>query len=58
LKDPDHYDRSGRVQFARLKKSSLFEAGIKRLQGGLSKGLNIALLCARKIQPDAIEAYW
>jgi uncharacterized protein (DUF488 family) len=47
-KDPDHYDRSGQVQFASLKKSPLFEAGIKRLQDGLSKGLNIALLCAEK----------
>jgi uncharacterized protein (DUF488 family) len=47
-KNPDHYDQSGQVQFDRLKKSTLFEAGIERLQSGLKKGLRIALLCAEK----------
>lgn len=47
-KDPDHYDGSGQVQFDRLKKSTLFEAGVKRLQSGLDKGLKIALMCAEK----------
>jgi uncharacterized protein (DUF488 family) len=47
-KDPDHYDGSGQVQFDRLKKSTLFETGIKRLQSGLDKGLKIALMCAEK----------
>jgi hypothetical protein len=47
-KDPEYYHRSGQVQFVRLKKSALFEAGFKHLQGGLSEGLNVALLCAEK----------
>lgn len=47
-KDPDHYDHSGQIQFDRLKKSPLFDAGIKRLQSGLNKGLKIALMCAEK----------
>lgn len=47
-KDPEHYNSSGQVQFDRLKKSPLFEAGIKRLQSGLDKGLKIALMCAEK----------
>lgn len=47
-KDPDHYDGSGQVQFDRLKRSSLFETGIERLQSGLDKGLKIALMCAEK----------
>jgi uncharacterized protein (DUF488 family) len=47
-KDREHYDRSGQVQLARLKKSPLFKAGIKRLQSGLRKGFDIAPLCAEK----------
>ncbi|MFT4672220.1 MAG: hypothetical protein ACI945_001562 [Pseudohongiellaceae bacterium] len=47
-KDPEYYHRSGQVQFVRLKKSALFEAGLKHLQGGLSEGLNVARLCAEK----------
>lgn len=47
-KDPAHYDSSGQVQFSALMGSSLFQQGIKRLNQGLAKGFNIALLCAEK----------
>ncbi|UTW44640.1 DUF488 domain-containing protein [bacterium SCSIO 12696] len=47
-KDDNHYDNCGQVQFDRLMTSALFQKGIERLQNGLSKGLNIALLCAEK----------
>lgn len=46
--DPAHYDESGQVQFNRLMDSDLFKAGIQRVQVGLGKGLNIALMCAEK----------
>lgn len=46
--DPSHYDESGQVLFERLQASALFQAGINRLQKGISKGLNIALMCAEK----------
>lgn len=47
-KDPCHYDQDGQVLFAKLKTSTLFNDGINRLQSGLDKGLNIALMCAEK----------
>lgn len=47
-KDPAHYDSSGQVQFSALMQSNLFLQGIERLDKGLSKGFNIALLCAEK----------
>ncbi len=47
-KDPTHYDNSGQVQFSALMESSLFLQGIERLNQGLEKGFNIALLCAEK----------
>jgi uncharacterized protein (DUF488 family) len=47
-KDPAHYDSSGQVQFSALMGSRLFLRGIDRLNLGLTKGFNIALLCAEK----------
>ncbi|MFT4863499.1 MAG: hypothetical protein ACI95C_002731 [Pseudohongiellaceae bacterium] len=47
-KDPAHYDSSGQVQFSALMGSTLFLQGIERLNLGLTKGFNIALLCAEK----------
>ncbi|MCG8413666.1 MAG: DUF488 domain-containing protein [Pseudomonadales bacterium] len=44
----DHYDESGQVQFLRLMQSVDFLEGIHRLQTGLSKNMNIAMLCAEK----------
>jgi uncharacterized protein (DUF488 family) len=47
-KDDNHYDEFGQVQFDRLMQSTLFHRGIKRLESGIEKGLNIALMCAEK----------
>ena len=47
-KNRDHYDDCGQVQFDRLSQSELFRRGIERLQDGLGKGFNIALMCAEK----------
>lgn len=47
-KDLTHYDSSGQVQFDRLMLSDLFLKGIERLQVGMEKELNIALMCAEK----------
>ena len=47
-KNPDHYNLSGQVQFDRLMKSDLFAEGVQRLQNGLDKQFNIALMCAEK----------
>lgn len=47
-KDPAHYDATGQVQFSALMQSDLFLQGIGRLNLGLAKGYNIALLCAEK----------
>ena len=47
-KDDAHYDELGQVQFDRLMASALFKAGIYRLNNGLNKPLNIALMCAEK----------
>ena len=47
-KDDSHYNECGQIQFQRLMQSGLFLQGIERLQSGLEKKLNIALLCAEK----------
>ncbi len=47
-KDPAHYDECGQVQFADLMKSELFLTGIQRVQTGIDRGYNIALMCAEK----------
>ncbi|MDM3870763.1 DUF488 domain-containing protein [Porticoccus sp. W117] len=47
-KDDNHYNECGQVQFDRLMNSDLFHQGIERLQNGLAKDMNIALLCAEK----------
>ena len=46
--DPGHYDETGQVQFDRLRLRPDFLSGIDRLRNGLSKGHNIALMCAEK----------
>lgn len=46
--DPAHYDPEGQVQFARLARDPSFQSGVERLQRGLHKGLQIAMLCAEK----------
>lgn len=47
-KDDSHYDKTGQIQFDRLMQTSLFKTGIKRLEKGLDKAMNIALMCAEK----------
>ena len=47
-KDPAHYDACNQVQFDRLMQAPLFLTGIDRLQQGLEKGYNIAMMCAEK----------
>ncbi len=47
-----HYDQCGQVQFDRLAQSELYQQGVARLQTGLGKGMNIALMCAEKDPAD------
>ena len=47
-KEDSHYDNNGQVQFDRLMQSALFQQGINRLQQGIEKGFNIAMMCAEK----------
>lgn len=47
-KDPSHYDCCNQVQFSQLMQSQLFLQGIERLQTGIERGYNIALMCAEK----------
>jgi len=47
-KNPAHYDSCNQVKFDRLMRSPLFLAGVERVQQGLEKGFNIALMCAEK----------
>lgn len=47
-KNPAHYDDCGQVQFDRLMQSPLFRRGIERVEKGLDKGFQIALMCAEK----------
>ncbi|RLT94526.1 DUF488 family protein [Ketobacter sp.] len=51
-RDDHHYDACGQVQFDRLAQSPLYLQGVERLQNGLDKGLNIALMCAEKDPAD------
>ncbi len=51
-KDDAHYNAQQQVQFDRLMKSSLYQEGVKRLQTGLGKGMNIAMMCAEKDPAD------
>ena len=51
-KDNTHYDECGQVQFDRLMQSELYRKGVTRLQAGLAKGMNIALMCAEKDPAD------
>lgn len=51
-KDDTHYNEQQQVQFDRLMQSSLYLDGVARLQAGLDKGLNIALMCAEKDPAD------
>jgi len=51
-KDDAHYDACGQVQFDRLAQSELYQQGVARLQTGLGKGMNIALMCAEKDPAD------
>ncbi len=46
--EPSHYDEGGQVQFDRLMQSDSFKQGVLRLEKGLEKGFNIALMCAEK----------
>lgn len=47
-KDDSHYNDKGQVQFDRLMTSPLFLKGVERLQQGIDKGFNIAMMCAEK----------
>ncbi|MET1257197.1 DUF488 family protein [Aliikangiella maris] len=47
-KDSQHYNEHYQVQFDRLMQSAKFNQGIERLKNGLTKGFNIALMCAEK----------
>lgn len=47
-KNDDHYDEKGQVQFGRLMTAGFFKKGIERINKGLARGFNIALMCAEK----------
>ena len=47
-KQVEHYNVENQIQFDRLMASDLFLSGIDRVRNGLSKGMNIAMLCACK----------
>lgn len=47
-KDDSHYNDQHQVQFDRLMQSTLFLKGVERIQKGIDKPLNIALMCAEK----------
>lgn len=47
-KDPRHYKDNRQIDFERLAQSALFKDGIQRLNTGLKKGYNIAIMCAEK----------
>lgn len=48
-KERSHYDSTGQVQFNLLSQTPLFLSGIERLQKGVRKGYNIAMMCAEKM---------
>jgi uncharacterized protein (DUF488 family) len=45
--DPDCY-QGGKVQYDRLARTELFQQGLGRVQDGLGKGFQVALMCAEK----------
>lgn len=45
--DPTCY-KDGKVQYDRLARTDLFREGLARIQDGIEKGFNIALMCAEK----------
>lgn len=51
-KDDSHYNEKQQVQFDRLMQSSPYLQGVQRLQAGLAKGMNIAMMCAEKDPAD------
>lgn len=44
-----HYDRHGQVQFSLLNQTDIFKQGVHRLEAGLAKGYQIAMMCAEKM---------
>jgi uncharacterized protein (DUF488 family) len=45
--DPVCYEH-GKIQYARLARTELFQQGLDRVQDGLNKGFGVALMCAEK----------
>jgi len=46
--DSSLYDIDGLLDFEKVMKSTLFQAGINRVKSGLNKGYNIAFMCTEK----------
>jgi uncharacterized protein (DUF488 family) len=44
--NPDVLDDEGKVDFDKVRKSSSFKSGVKRLWKGIDKGFTIALMCS------------
>ncbi|TQV88329.1 DUF488 family protein [Aliikangiella coralliicola] len=47
-KDDNHYNENGQVQFDKLMEAKIFKQGIERVNQGVERGFNIALMCAEK----------
>jgi uncharacterized protein (DUF488 family) len=54
--DPQLLKESGAVDFARVRQTDEFKAGIKRLLQGLKKGFTISLMCSEKEPLDCHRA--
>ncbi len=44
--DPNLWDDAGKVDFEKVRQTEAFREGIRRLENGLEKGFNIALMCS------------
>jgi len=44
--EPEVLDESGKVDFDKVRQSSLFLSGVERLRAGLDKGYTVALMCS------------
>jgi uncharacterized protein (DUF488 family) len=52
--DRSLYTKEGYLDFEKVRKTSLFNSGIKRVEDGIDKGFNIALMCTEK---DPIDCH-
>ena len=53
-KDRSLYTKEGYLDFEKVRKTSLFNCGIGRVEDGIDKGFNIALMCTEK---DPIDCH-